>query len=101
MGVGFGTNLNNKLCLFTPLGHFSRKCRVRLCKSCCCVHLATGKQSLHRRDVEPVSARNSSWIPRQKWTEAVSSSQEKALPALSPRRKPELPSALKSCSEHR
>lgn len=43
MGVGFGTNLNNNLGLFTPFVHFSRKERVRLWKSCCCVHLPTGK----------------------------------------------------------
>lgn len=56
-GVGFGTNLNNKLGLFIPLGHFSRKGRVR--KSCCCVHLSTGKESLTQRDEELVSAGNS------------------------------------------
>lgn len=93
IGVGFGTNLNNKIGLFTPLGHFSR--RVRQGKSCCCVHLSTGKESLPQEGWGTgVCLEQLSWIPGEKWIEAVYSSQEKALPALSPRRKPELPSPL-------
>lgn len=94
MGVGFGTSLNNKISLFTPLGHFSRKGRVRLCESCCCVHLSTGNESLAQGGRGTgVCQEQLSCIPGEE-TEAVSSSQEKAPPARSPRRKPELPSPL-------
>lgn len=71
MGVGFGTNLNNKLGLFTPFVHFSRKGRVRLCKSCCCVHLPTGKGVRNGVCWEQLS-----WIPREEGAEAVSSSRK-------------------------
>lgn len=66
MGVGFGNKLNNKLYWKRKSGGVRSRCLLE----------------------------QLSWIPGEKWTEAVSSSQEKPLPALSTRRKPEPPSLL-------
>lgn len=90
MVVGFGTNLNNKLSLFTPVGKGGLDC-----VSPAAVSIFYWKRKPATGGVRSRCLPGKlSWIPGEERTEAVSSSQERALPALSPRRKPELPSPL-------